>query len=72
MVDEVSEIMRSQITTPKLIEHISKIARNMAHPVDNTASSPGYRRDMIHTLTKEAIHDALDRIKHAGEQTEFI
>ena len=55
MVDEVSEIMCSQIITPKLIEHISKITRNMAHPVENTASLP-----------QKAIHDALDRIKNAG------
>ena len=66
IVDEASEIMRSQTITPKLIEQVSKLARNMAHPVANTASSPGYRRDMVQTLTKKAIHDALDSVKNAG------
>jgi carbon-monoxide dehydrogenase medium subunit len=51
--------------TQKLIEEVSQIAWEAAHPVANTASSPKYRREMVRVFTKNAIQEALNRIKKA-------
>ena len=46
----------------KLIDEVAEAARKKAHPVDNTASSPGYRRQMIPVYVRQALDEALDRI----------
>jgi CO/xanthine dehydrogenase FAD-binding subunit len=66
VVQEASQVMRGKEITPKLIEEVSQIAFKAAHPVANTASSPKYRREMVRLLTKNAVQEALNRIKNAG------
>jgi CO/xanthine dehydrogenase FAD-binding subunit len=63
VVEEAPKLMRGKRITPKLIDEVSKAARKMAHPVDNTASSPRYRRQMIPVLIKKAFSEALEQIK---------
>ena len=64
VVEAAPAIMRGQQITSKLIEEVSRAARKMAHPVDNTASSPRYRRQMIPLFIKNAFDEAMGRIKH--------
>jgi CO/xanthine dehydrogenase FAD-binding subunit len=65
VVEEAAQLMRGKEITPKLIEEVSQIAWKAAHPVANTASSPRYRREMVRVLTRNAIQEALNRIKNA-------
>ena len=65
VVQEAAQAMCGKEITPKLIEEVSQIALKAAHPVANTASSPKYRRDMVRVFTKNAIQEALNRIKKA-------
>ena len=65
IVEEAAQAMSGKELTPKLIEEVSQIAWKAAHPVANTASSPRYRRDMVRLFTKNAIQEALNRIKKA-------
>jgi 4-hydroxybenzoyl-CoA reductase subunit beta len=65
IVEEAAQAMSGKELTPKLMEEVSQIAWKAAHPVANTASSPKYRRDMVRVLTKNAIQEALNRIKNA-------
>jgi len=39
--------------------YLSTLMKKTAHPVDNAASSPGYRREMVRVLAKKAIREAL-------------
>ena len=64
VVETVPTLMRGKQITPKLIEAVSNSARKLAQPVDNTASSPRYRREMIPLFIKNAFNEALERIKH--------
>ena len=64
VVEAAPAIVRGQQITSKLIEEVSRAARKMAHPVDNTASSPRYRRQMIPLFIKNAFDEAMGRIKH--------
>jgi CO/xanthine dehydrogenase FAD-binding subunit len=64
-LEEARDIMRGNTITPKLIEEVSQIAEKNAHPVANTATEPRYRKQMARVLTKNAILEALDRIKKA-------
>ena len=61
--DEASNLMCGEKITPKIIKEVSKIAQKAAHPVNNTASSPRYRNEMVQVFTKNAMHEALERIK---------
>jgi 4-hydroxybenzoyl-CoA reductase subunit beta len=65
VVEEAARLMRGKEITQKLIEGVSQIAWKAAHPVANTASSPKYRREMVRVLTKNAMQEALNRIKNA-------
>jgi 4-hydroxybenzoyl-CoA reductase subunit beta len=65
VVEEAAQLIHGKEITPKLIEEVSQIAWKAAHPVANTASSPKYRRDMVRVLTRNAIQEALNRIKNA-------
>jgi len=62
-VEEAPKLMRGKKITEELIEEVSEIAQRGAHPVDNTASSPKYRREMVRVLTQKAMHEALHRAK---------
>jgi 4-hydroxybenzoyl-CoA reductase subunit beta len=64
VVEAAPDLIRGKRLTPKLIDAVSKAARKMAHPVDNTASSPRYRREMIPFFIKNTFEEALERIKH--------
>jgi 4-hydroxybenzoyl-CoA reductase subunit beta len=63
VVEEAPELMRGKRITPKLIDEVSRAATKLAHPVDNTASSPGYRREMVPFFVKKAFDEALKKIK---------
>ncbi len=65
VVEEAAQLMRGKEITPELTEEVSQIAWKAAHPVANTASSPKYRREMVRVLTRNAIEEALTRIKNA-------
>lgn len=65
VVEEAGKIMRGENITDELSNKVSREAQKKAHPVDNTASSPRYRRDMVQVLTRDAIQEALDKIKKA-------
>ena len=62
VVEEAPKLMRGKRITPKLIDEVSRAARKMAHPVNNTASSPRYRRQMIPFFIKKAFNEALEKI----------
>lgn len=64
VVEGAPKLMREERITSKLIEEVSQVAQKIAHPVNNTASSPRYRREMVRVLTKKALYEALDRIKN--------
>jgi 4-hydroxybenzoyl-CoA reductase subunit beta len=66
VVEEAAQLIRGKEITPKLIEEVSQIAWKTAHPMANTASSPKYRREMVRVLTRNAIQEALNRIKNAN------
>lgn len=63
VVEAAPMLMRGKSITPKLIAEVSRAARKTAHPVDNTASSPRYRREMMSFFINKAFEDALDKIK---------
>jgi CO/xanthine dehydrogenase FAD-binding subunit len=65
IVEEAAQVMCGKELTQKSIEEVSQIAWEAAHPVANTASSPRYRREMVRVFTKNAIQEALNRIKKA-------
>jgi len=65
VVEEAAQLIRGKEITAKLIDEVSRIAWRAAHPVANTASSPGYRREMVRVFTRNAIQEALNRIKNA-------
>lgn len=65
ILEDAPRLMRGKIITPRLIEEVSQKAEKMAHPVDNTASSPGYRREMVRLLMKKAFNEAMERIEMA-------
>jgi len=62
-VEGAPELMRGMNINSKRIDEVARTAQKMAHPVDNTASSPRYRREMIPIFTKKAFDEALERIK---------
>jgi 4-hydroxybenzoyl-CoA reductase subunit beta len=64
VVEGAPKLMCGKSITSKLIDEVSGIARKMARPVDNTASSPRYRREMIPVFTKKAFEEALQVIKN--------
>lgn len=66
VVETAHTLMRGKRITPKLIAAVSRAACKVAHPVDNTASSPRYRREMIPVFIKNAFDEALERIKHGN------
>lgn len=66
VVEEAAQLLCGKEITLELMMEVSQIAWKAAHPVANTASSPSYRRDMVRVLTKKAIEEALNNIKHAG------
>jgi len=63
VVEEAPILMRGKRITSKLIDAVSRAARKMAHPVDNTASSPRYRMQMIPFFIKKAFNEAMENIK---------
>lgn len=71
VVEEAAQLTRGEEITPKLIDEVSQIAWKAAHPVANTASSPKYRRDMVRVLARNAIQEALARIKNADTRNQL-
>jgi 4-hydroxybenzoyl-CoA reductase subunit beta len=66
VVEAAPSLMRGRRITPKRIDAVAKAARKMATPVNNAASSPRYRREMIPFFVKNAFDEALERIKHGN------
>ena len=66
VVTEAYKLMHGRRFDAKLIDKVSSAARKMAHPVDNTASSPVYRRKMIPLFIKKAFDDAMQRIENGN------
>ena len=64
VAEEAPSLMRGKSITPKLIDRVARAARKLAHPVDNTTSSPAYRRQMIPLFIKKAFDEALESIKN--------
>ena len=64
VVAEAPKLLNGNRITPRLIDEVSKAARNAVHPVANTASSPGYRKEMIPYFIRKAFDEALESIKH--------
>jgi 4-hydroxybenzoyl-CoA reductase subunit beta len=62
VLEKAAEIMHGKKITEELSNRVSQEAQKAAHPVDNLASSPSYRREMVRVLTRNAIHEALERI----------
>ncbi len=62
VVEDASRLMRGRRITSKLIDEVAEAAREMSHPVDNTASSPRYRRQMIPLFIRQAFDEALTMI----------
>jgi 4-hydroxybenzoyl-CoA reductase subunit beta len=64
VVAEAYDLMHGKRFNAKLIDKVSSAVQKMAHPVDNTASSPAYRRKMIPLFIKKAFDDAMETIEH--------
>jgi 4-hydroxybenzoyl-CoA reductase subunit beta len=60
------ELLHGRRINAKLIDRVSSAARKMTHPVDNTASSPAYRRKMIPVYIKKAFDEVLKTIEHGN------
>lgn len=63
MVEEAEKLLKGKSITGELLEEVGELARKAAKPVANTATSPGYRRDMAALLTKKALSEAWIRTK---------
>lgn len=44
------------------IDHVAKEARAICNPTGNAYASAEYRKEMVHVLTRRALHEALKRI----------
>jgi 4-hydroxybenzoyl-CoA reductase subunit beta len=65
ILEEAGEIMCGKIITLQLIEEVSEAVLKMIHPVANTAAEPRYRRQMVPVLMRQAVYEALSRIRNA-------
>lgn len=63
VVSAAHELMHGRRINAKLIDKVASAARKIAHPVDNTASTPAYRRAMLPVLIKKAFDEILERTK---------
>jgi CO/xanthine dehydrogenase FAD-binding subunit len=62
-VTEAETFLRGATISEEVIEEVGEIARKAAHPVANTISTPGYRRNMAAVFTKKALREAVSRAK---------
>lgn len=60
-VSEAEQLLKGSKLTEKVIEEVGEIARKASHPVANTISTPGYRRNMAAVFTKKALREAIRR-----------
>ena len=61
VVDGVAALLRGKVITEDLMEEVSAMAEKAAKPVNNTVSSPAYRRKMAGILTAQSLREALAR-----------
>ncbi len=59
-VPEAGEILAGKRPDGEVVEEVAQTAYKLAHPVPNTAGTPEYRRRMVPTLVKHAIHKAAE------------
>lgn len=64
-VAEAENLLQGATVTEEVIEEVGEIARKASHPVANTISTPGYRKNMAAVFTKKALREAVSR---AGSQ----
>lgn len=62
-VKEAEKLLKAKTITQELIEEVGKIAQKASRPFANTATSPGYRREMAGVFTKKALKEAVNRAK---------
>ena len=58
VLDDIQSLFQGKTITQELIDQAAALARKAARPVANTATSPGYRRDMAAALTKRCLKEA--------------
>ena len=61
-VEKVKEILVGKKIRETEIELAAKEARAMCNPTSSAYASADYRREMVHVLTRRALHDALKKI----------
>jgi 4-hydroxybenzoyl-CoA reductase subunit beta len=66
LIEEAGQRMEGRAVTGEIAEEVALLVQKRAHPVANTASTPGYRREMTSVLTKHAIADAVEQIVTSG------
>ena len=64
-VTEAENLLQGATLTEEVIAEVGEIARKASHPVANTISTPGYRKNMAAVFTKKALREAVGR---AGSQ----
>jgi 4-hydroxybenzoyl-CoA reductase subunit beta len=62
---EAEKLLQGASLTEDVIEEVGEIARKASHPVANTISTPGYRKDMAAVFAAKALREAASR---AGSQ----
>jgi CO/xanthine dehydrogenase FAD-binding subunit len=60
-VTEAENLLQGVALTEEVIEAVGEVARKASHPVANTISTPGYRKDMAAGFTAKALREAANR-----------
>jgi 4-hydroxybenzoyl-CoA reductase subunit beta len=62
-VAEAEDLLQGTTITEEVIEEVGEIARKASHPVANTISTPGYRKNMAAVFSKKALREAVGRAR---------
>lgn len=65
-VTEIKDLLIGKPVTEEAKEEAGNLARNLAHPVANRGSTPGYRKEMVGVFTKLALTEAISRAEQQG------
>jgi 4-hydroxybenzoyl-CoA reductase subunit beta len=58
LVREARECLVGQLYSPELVERVAREAIRTGKPLTTSASTPVYRRDMVHLFTRRALEEA--------------
>jgi 4-hydroxybenzoyl-CoA reductase subunit beta len=58
---DAENLLKGTALSEEAIEEVGGIARKASHPVANTISTPGYRKDMASVFAKKALGEAVSR-----------